>query len=242
MSAYSDLILGEASLQSYWRLDEPSGNAVDSGPGAVAGTVNASVTRSQPSLLGSDSNNSMAFSGASNVNINFGDVYDFAGVATYSVELWVNVTANATITHRVMSKRTAGASGWDIRYDGNTRFHSQRSDSGGVADSANGPTVSNIVGFRQHLVVTYDASTILVYTNGVAGTGVASTRSITDHAANLCLGTDSVGSNGAVAVIDEVAIYNTALSAAAVYSHYEEGSLDASGFSTRTGGVVLVAP
>jgi hypothetical protein len=60
-----------------------------------------------------------------------------------------------------------------------------------------------------------------VYINGaIAGTPTASPKSIVATTTDLHWGANSAGGNTALGVMDEIAIYNVALSAATIEAHY----------------------
>jgi hypothetical protein len=85
-----------------------------------------------------------------------------------------------------------------------------------------------VVGSTAHVVATYDGTTISIYVNGLIDNSTSGTGPITNYDASdfgLGIGNTYGGGNGGfVGVIDEVAIYNYALSATRILAHYQAGS------------------
>ncbi len=77
-----------------------------------------------------------------------------------------------------------------------------------------------------HIVATYNGTTMTLYVNGTA-VSTGSTRSIPSHTTPLKvgLGVDGAGSHYFGGLIDEVAVYNSVLSAQQVTEHYDAGHM-----------------
>lgn len=221
MSVYSDLILSEASLQSYWRLAEAAGSFADS-KGAITGTAGAGLTRAQTGLLTYDANACCYVDRSVPGSVGFGDNYDFAATANYSIEFLIKPNIVDGTPGFIYTKLdlTNGYPGYTTDFWNGGVRHSRYDAAGGV-DTAYDPT-----GFTNatvyHYVTTYDGSNIKMYRNGsiVSGATLASTRSITNHAGIFTIGASGNGSTGMTGWLDEFAIYNTALSAASISAHY----------------------
>lgn len=219
--AYPDVILAEPSLQSYWHLNEAAGSAVDQ-KGAISGTYDASTVRNQPSLLPTYANGCCLCSSPAGAGVTFGDNYDFSGTASFTIEVWTQPTEVDNDDSFLVAKYDSGApaKGWSIQ-----TFHDSvvyRRFDAGVADSIVAPVLP--IGAATHCVFTYDGSNMNVYHNAVlVGGPTASTRSITNHAVALALGRYGGGGSGYSGYADEFAIYNAALPAATVISHYRLG-------------------
>jgi hypothetical protein len=78
-------------------------------------------------------------------------------------------------------------------------------------------------GTTYHIVATYDGSSMRIYVNGAQiGSGRSKTGSIRNSGQSLQLG--AIGSNDHWdGVLDETAVYGSALSAATVLAHYNAG-------------------
>lgn len=219
---FRDKILATTGLQSYWRFGETSGtNAVDEA-GLVAGTYTNGPTLNQASLLAMSSNPSISLDGTDD-QVAFGNNYAFTGTSAFSVELLLRVTSFVTTNRfdRIIAREEFAPShaGWDIylnddgsgpsgqvavleRYSGGSQLGSV--SLGGI-----------LTGVTYHMVFTYDGANMAAYLNGVISGPVSGGGSMTVS------GTPSlVAGNALQGRMDELAIYNVALSQATVSDHY----------------------
>ena len=146
----------------------------------------------------------------------------FAG-ANQPCALYNRITANAPFTHR---------EGWDIfQLSGGWRFRMFNGDGNNTAFDINGGPMN--VGGWQHVVAVYDASVpaAMLYVNGVLSQ--VSSQPVGSYVANtsapFSIGGFPLYSNGHFenpffGSIDEVAMYNTALSASQILAHYQNAT------------------
>jgi hypothetical protein len=159
-----------------------------------------------------------------------GDVYDFAGTASFSLEGWINRGSTGTGYRELINKDAVSAprNGWAV-FIGNVADGPSYANkliferfAGGVKSTLIGPVT--VASTWYHVVVTYDGSTVRMYVNGVSQGSVASAGSITNNTSPLRIGRPSdlwdVSLDG---VVDEVAVYTTVLSATQVTEHYNAG-------------------
>ncbi len=218
--AYRDIILAEASLQSYWNLNEAAGNAIDQ-KDAIAGTYTGGI-RQVAGLIASSSDTAFSVDRTLSEFVSYGDNYGMVGTVSFSLEWWYKPAGDIDPSGNVLfNKLAAGAlGGWRVDYYP-AGVNARRVDSAGAADaSPNSQVLVN--GSTYHFVVTYDGATLRLYVNGIErGSGTASTRSIPAHANPLRLCAFSGGGSGSTGTFDEPAIYNAALSASAVQAHFD---------------------
>jgi hypothetical protein len=144
-------------------------------------------------------------------------------VATW-VKLGVAATSQAAYSKIVeKSHRTSGtAISYDVgsNYSGNGKFFFEASD--GSYNAVQSTTIP-VAGTWYHVVGVYDGATSNIYINGVLENTVSDTGSITYNSDNLFIGQN--GSNGERfnGVVDEVRIYNRALSESEVKQLYNLG-------------------
>jgi hypothetical protein len=223
---YRDVVLGTSGLQSYWRLGEVSGvTAFDS-----KGTANGAHANG-PTVGGAGApthaNGSTIFDGVDDY-IGFGDVHDFAGTASFTVEGWFNRTAvGEASTWRVIVAKEPGADprdGWALAIAPNSMGAPQSIYFDRVSASNDDVVVSTtatVAGSWYHFAATYDGATMRIYVNGVLEASTPSALSIPNTTYPLRLGsTDPAPTNRFAGRLDEIAIYNVALSAAEVAEHY----------------------
>jgi hypothetical protein len=219
---YRDVVLGTSGLQSYWRLGESSGvTAFDS-----KGTANGAHANG-PSLGAAGAptyaNNATSFDGVDDY-IGFGDVYDFAGTASYTVDGWFNRTTvgEAGTWRVVVGKEPAVGSrdGWAIAISpGSQRIYFDRVSAGN--DDVVISTTATVAGTWYHFAVTYDGATMRMYVDGALEASTPSPLSIPNTTYPLRLGSlDPAPTNLFPGRIDEIAIYDVALTAAQIAEHY----------------------
>lgn len=207
-AGFANLAAGLAPV-SAWRLSEPSGTFADTGSGAIAGTANGTMTRGAVGLLSpADADAAIDLDGSTGY-VTFGDVYDFPALAPFSVAFLMRPDATSG---RLVSKE--GTDGWRIFFFGNTVLFDRHTGAG--SDAASAASVST-TGTTAFVVATYDGAQLLVYLNGVAGTPVASTRSLGGNANPLTIGRQANSSASYFdGRIDEVRIWSRALSGSEV--------------------------
>jgi hypothetical protein len=221
---YSQVVLSDGPA-SYWKLDEAAGTSAADSAGSVTGTYTTSPTLNQTSMV-RDAGTAVSFSDSVQNRVTLGDNYDFTGTASFSIELWMTPTVANTHYRRVVSKE--GTGGWWFELNASSvspanRLYFTRKDSGGGNDYLQ--TAGGLAaGTTYHIVVTYDGSNLRLYVNGALANGpVASSRSLPNTAAVLTLGNSSATGDPYGGLLDEVAIYTSALSATQVADHYNAG-------------------
>jgi len=226
--AYSDVILTEPGLVSYWRLDEASGSVLDS-KDANTGTVNGSgITRAVPGLI-SDVDTALSSNGTTGTYIRIPHNANLDGGSQITIEAWVKPAGIPASTSPWLITRDSVNKCWQIRHyqSGDARWEFNVYDSAGtrIVTTVTSPTAA--VGTRQHLVMTFDATAGLkAYINGVqvgtaSGTGLSVGSDSSDTLLLAHSSTDTVGFNG---TLDEVAFYNTALTLTQIQTHYNTGT------------------
>lgn len=214
------MILNSRGLQSYWRLNEPSGSFADS-KGAIAGTANGTITRNVTGVLSpADTNGAADLDGTSGY-ITFGDNYDFAGVLPFTALGWVNLdTLPAAASQEAIIGKESATGGWWVYVIDTSGLRVRRTDSGGAFDQLNDVGLVS-TGTWHQVGMTYDGSTIRAYVDGAEVGNVASTRSLAGNANNLALGRQANGTAGWIdGKVDEWGIWNRALAADELAAFY----------------------
>jgi hypothetical protein len=223
---YELLILSDAPL-AYWRLGETTGTTVhdSSAVGTFTGTYTNTPTLGQAGIPGAAPNLAAKFDSLSQPLANqqqaatFGDVLQLAGTKA-TIEFWVAIVgsvvgfapyvARGDTTWRVS---TAVASNKQVQFT----FGSGQVTSSTVANLADGN--------YHHVVCTYDQAHLTIYVDSVqVGQTAWSTNLPTSSGKNVGIGYNSDAQTRYIqAIMDEVAVYDTALSAARVLAHYNAG-------------------
>jgi hypothetical protein len=227
---YSDAVIADGPA-SYWRLDETSGTSAADSAGSQTGTYRNGVTLGQTGAMSAAANKAAGFDAVDD-DVQVGDVYDYAGTASFSVEFWMKRTAtNDTLWRPVIVKEDPGADwssrqGWAMWLAPNSNKVSMERWNGAASSGISTSTIN--AGSWYHIVATYDGSTIRLYVNGTLNRSAASSLSMNDHTIPLRFGsfgsyTDSSWFSRYSGLLDDVAIYSSTLSAAQVRTHYNAG-------------------
>lgn len=197
----------------YWRLGESGSPASDSA-GSRSCTGTGSPTFGAASLLSTESNTAVDFSGSNSLGCG---TFSMSG-STGSIEAWVKADSFTSGSSTIVT--VAGVEAFQLRISGGNASFVIQTSSGGLKSLTAG---SLTVGMNHHLVGSYDGSTMRLYVDGVVVGTTAKTGSFTGS------GTFSIGRNAAFSNrfldgrVDEVAVYSSALSPTDVRTHLEAG-------------------
>ncbi|MGB3948552.1 MAG: LamG domain-containing protein, partial [Bacteroidia bacterium] len=203
-----------------------TGNANDASGNNLDGTVTgASLTTDR---FG-NANSAYIFNGSSdNISVASNSLLDFQTTNAFSLSYWIRPTSLSTSQISViLSKQTgSGASqdGWNSNIE--TNFQSKYRIQNGTSTSsctfaAISPTISS--NQYQHIVQIYNGSNSYIYINGLLANQTACTALIGDNLSNMLIGKATwVNSNtkGFSGIIDDIAIYNRALTPSEVTQIY----------------------
>jgi hypothetical protein len=220
MSLYSDLILSESSLLRYYRLGENSGLvATESKTGTYNGTITATgVTYSVAGALRSDSNTALAFDGTSG-NISIPVTGLPTGNSAISVEFWFNSPSNPASIKNFFFYGTGGLHNYvQVALNTNGTIYL---DIGGYVVTS-GVLATNI---WHHVVGKWDGTTGTLYVKSVSvGTPVTpGNQTIPTSATSFVLASSIVAGYYLNGSLDDISIYNVALSASTIQAHYYAG-------------------
>jgi peptidoglycan/xylan/chitin deacetylase (PgdA/CDA1 family) len=213
--SYKSVVLGESSLVSYLRLDESTGTTATDSKGTNNGTYSA-VSLGSPGAITHDPDTSASFNGStSSVS-----VPSLGAAGDFTIEGWTYLT-NSSITNNTVygstgavrlfarpGSPTTPTMGYVGVWLNGTEYRLQPNS-----------TASNINSWV-YWAVTRQGSTLTLYRNGVQ---IGQRTDLPATATATISG--SIGAQGGSAYylagrIDDVAIYDSALSASAITSHY----------------------
>lgn len=228
--SYTDKVLAKFPL-GYFRLEETSGNAVNSGSVAgVVGLFSSAVVRGVVGLI-TDGGFSARFSstaGASSA-ISMSPIITVADNSSYTLEAWIK-TSDAGAGTRMIAGRAGGSgantNGYLGMLDNIPRMHVRNSVS--IAFEAIGPALIND-GEDHHLVGSWDSATNVarLYVDGVLVSTVATTHPDSTIIRGGGLSTIGNFNSGAAAFggdIDEVAFYDYVLTPEQVVENWVHGA------------------
>ena len=247
-AAYSNIVLADNPI-AYWKLDETSGStAVNSGSlgGSASGSYAGVHSKGQNPLVG-NTGTSVLFAGG---QVSLGNVNGInrAGPFTQkTIELWFR--ANSLSGRQVLYEQGGGTRGLSIYLDGADLYVAgwNRASDGGGADApwaGSTPVFVALTGgvttgtdYHVVLVMNGDATgttgTLTGYLNGVSFGQQTGVGRLYNHnpavIGDVIAGTrfhdnsTSTSNRDFDGQIDDVALYNSALSASKVLLHFQEG-------------------
>lgn len=238
MSLYSDTVLKDKPI-AYWRLGEISGDPQDaSGYGHDAAT-HGGIGYGVAGALFGDSDTAMSFDGAT-AYISTAAAADLNALSSaFSVEAWIRRATSGNLNGAVFEKTVGGGvnTHFAVMHDvGSLTFRIQRAV-GGQLDLTYADSFA--VGTWHHWVSSYDGTSMRSYLDGALVAGpLAASVPVTGSGIST-IGALNSGSiyfwNGN---LDEVAIYNKALSAQQVLTHYVTGAVVGVGYAASTSGAL----
>jgi hypothetical protein len=231
-SAYARTVLRDSPL-AYWRLDETVGpiarSLVD---GRYVALILGTPKLGVKGAIANEDDTAIELTGP-NQGFKVVDTtaFDFPGTESYSLEAWVNLHDIDQNYRHVFSKddETAGRP----REEYGVYVIMNGSDNGlaferyvGAKAFANyiDTSMTNVValGKWHHVVATYDGTNLKLYVDG-AKTVVSDSRPQQPIPRPFFFGTKNEGGGELLGAIDEVAVYDKALTDAQVATHYKAG-------------------
>jgi hypothetical protein len=202
---------------SYWTLDETSGNAIDVAGGGNNGTL-TSTTQGVTGII----NKAYSFNGTSS-KVDMGNPANLSLTTAGSLSCWVYASGNPS-DGIVVSKGNFSADtyGYGIDYLGAGKVFDAELASGTKHQTLT--FGSPVLNTWNHLVITWDGTTLKGYINGVV-TSVPQTvvpvSNVNDFVLGYNYATSGAYFNGR---IDEVGVWSRALTASEVTSLYSSGA------------------
>jgi hypothetical protein len=175
-----------------------------------------------------DAGTAVSFDGVDDY-VTGGDNYDFTGTAAFTAEAWVRPSVATSTAYRcVVTKFHAPAwanqGGWAVCIypssdptNPNKLYFARLINSN--ASFANGVTLA--ANSWSHVVATYDGTNMRLYVNGTLVATTASALTLANTTDALLV--NGLAANGTAGLMDEAAVYSSALSAQQVTEHYNAG-------------------
>ena len=197
---------------AYWRLGETAGTVAAATAGALNGSYLGSPQLGRPGAISGDPNLAIGLNGTTAyVAVPDAAKLDTGDVVT--LELWIK-RAKLGVAQGLLSK---GTGSYQLYLTALNEVALRKAGNGEIARSSIRLTDTSAF---HHLAVTKSAATVRIYVDGVDRTTAITNRALVNTASGLAIGTGAGPFSG---VVDEVAVYPRALSAAAVQQHYAAG-------------------
>lgn len=221
---YAATVMVDAPI-AYWRLDDAPGSATAADAvGAFDATVAGDVELGVEGVLAGS--RGARLTGGS---LLVGDAFDFPAAAPFTFEAWVSIPALPSSFARVWDKTVTNGNGRNgmtffVRDPGNggLGFALERWVNGSLDCHTHVGDAFPVDEFK-HLVVTFDGASLVMYLDGTALRTNVCTAPLADHVAPFRWGATSDASNGLEGTVDELAVYDQALSPSRVTAHFQAG-------------------
>ena len=229
------LITTVPGLVGYWKLDEGSGTQLKDS----SGWGNPANITGSPSWVPVATGLAMTFNGSTH-----GVVSDQANLnATTALSLAAWVKPNQLATQDVISRATFGSfDGYALSLGSNGKAFVQFNqasvgDAFKLESSSSYPTSGNT---WMHVAATYDGTTMRLYINGVQESSASGPAAIAASALSIGIGGQSNGSRRFRGDMDDVRVYNRALTPAEVATLAGNGPVKADLMVTKNDSVTTV--
>jgi Concanavalin A-like lectin/glucanases superfamily/Immunoglobulin I-set domain len=218
-SGYAAAVLQDQPV-AFWRLGESSGPMVSDWVGGHNGTADAGVGFGVPGALSGSSDTAATFS-ASKIDVPFSTDLN-QGV--FSIEFWARVNGGSGTYRSPLTSRDTGGRGYIFYAGSDDHWQFWTGPGGNPWQTIPGPAV--VDGEWTHLVGTFDGVTKTFYVNGqLVGSAQVPFNLNTARPFRIGAGvTEGPGDLFFPGDIDEVAYYNTVLSADRVANHFGLGA------------------
>jgi hypothetical protein len=213
--SFSVAQLGQDGLVASYSFNEGSGTSVSDASGhGHAGTISGATWTPQGKF-----GNALMFNGVDSW-VTIADANDLDLTTGMTLEVWVFTTAAATATtwRNVLIKERSGGEVYNLYADTDTHVpavYVVRSANPGTPEGANG-SVQIPLNTWTHLAATYDNATLRLYVNGTLVGSRAVAGGLLTSTGVLRIGGNSIWDEFFQGAIDEVRIYNRALTPAEI--------------------------
>jgi len=213
-TSYRAIVMGDKPI-SYFRFGE---KLLEAGPvdeEAFVVGVYAGAALGVPGAIANDPNTAAAFDGGGSGGALFGNVFELAGKVPFTFEAWVLPTARP-MTGNVIDRLQTTSNGWWLATGTSGQVQYARIN----GDASTSPFTQQALPLDvySYVVVTYDGTTVTIYVNAAIGQTATNVIAAPANTANVGIG------NGWAGSLDEVAIYDHALTPAQVLAHYQVGT------------------
>lgn len=236
LTGYPAEVMADAPL-GYWRLGEASGSvAADTSGNGHQGTYFGGVTYGVTGAVDTSSDTAVTLDGTSG----YASVPSTGltlGTGPATMECWASITSGYSGNPRMLA---FGANiAWELFLDGANRHLNIFNFNGGVTDTGFTFAFDTLY----HVVLTVDASNIIVYIDGAVVFNPAFSSAASNSGMALYIGQSGNAADWWKGTLDEVAIYGTALSPTRVSAHYAASQAGVT-FSPSpvSGAAAVVAP
>jgi len=237
--AYNTTILADSPL-IYFQLNETSGTTF-ANSGSVGGTSSAIGSGVTKGISGVDGSNAISLDGGANGYVSAASTPNFMSDNQFSVEAWVKTTVSGAKT---IVSYNPGSRGFTLGTNSSNRAtFSIMNNNGTSTVTASGSTALINDGNWHHIVATAASATLTIYVDGVSTQNTSALGGTYGITGTFYIGAS--GSGGFNGTVDEVALYDGALTSTQVNTHFsafQQGTNGGYTASAMTASVDIVMP
>jgi hypothetical protein len=233
VSTYRDLVLKDAP-RAYWRMGIASGTTIpdETGGGNSLALLGTGFVLAQPGAIAGDNDTAISFDGAgSYATAKDARVFDYPDHHPFTLEAWArhDGRTGSMYQHLIGDLEDQGGSpprnGYYLyanRLDAGVNFSLEWDTPGAPQAIASSDRVGD--GTWAHVCAVFDGQVLRVFVNAAPSVPVAvGTASITPRKSLLIVGAEEPGGHTFSGLIDEMAVYDTALTVQQVARHFAAG-------------------
>lgn len=218
-------ISSDTSLRGWWKMDESGGNVVSD----FSGFANHGTAVNGPTFVAGMSGNAMSFDG-SNDYVQLPN--SIANSAAGSVSMWIRTNTNFTnFAHLFYLSPVASGDGFGAEQELHVSFRADERLHFYIKDAANGVNDINIISPASyannawhHIVATWDINgNAVLYANGVQVASAVHDAASFSGSSVVRLGRPGANTRYYSGLMDDVRLYNVAISALQVQELYNQG-------------------
>ncbi|MBS2011571.1 MAG: LamG domain-containing protein [Deltaproteobacteria bacterium] len=217
---YESAVLADKPVV-FWRFRDQTTTIADRGRAGIPMTASTDVRLSRPSLVNESADHAIQMVVNDTLQTAPTPADWFAGTKPYTIECWLRVEATGLKASSIVMRGTP-TSGIGLTIGSDGTVNALRFEAAGkiVTGSPLTPVVSH------HLVATYDGTLLALYVDGKAVDSKPASESLNAAERPITVGAPQGASTTQLeATIDELAFYDSALSASAVIAHAKAGGL-----------------
>lgn len=221
-STYSATILAESSLVSYWKLGEANSTTATDSKGSNNGTYTGNaLSLSEQPVGGSGVGGACLGINLATNNTSYVNIPAFSLASPITIELWFRVNQSFSTQNSYLVVKNPALAQWGISYNSGVI-----SLFGGSGTTITSPANTQLYDGTWHYVMaTISGTTGTIFLDGdqvATGSVTAIANGTTNSTNDINIGRSAGGAyfNG---YIDEVALYNTALTLSDAQAHYAAG-------------------
>ena len=221
-STYSDLVLSHGPV-AYWRLGESSGSTAVSETGSNNGAYQNNVSKPVAGAIADDTNTSANFGGSANDRVQV-PAFGLSGTGT-TILVWfkADLFGDARFVSKA-SNPSANNHYWSFGIQDSNNLRVFLKNTSGATNAWNPSVATMSTGIWYFAAMTYNGSTVRVYLNGAQVNSTSWSNSLTTNTSvAIGLGNQPAGAGDRAfdGMLDEIAVFDKALSAAQIDALYK---------------------